>query len=580
MKVKNALVYVFVALLATAPVYGQSSTSSSTWVDDFLKRYQPSQVSMTPIAAATTALAPGQVLRGGTVPIMLQDVINLMLERNLDIQSNRFSPRSSYFSSLVFYRALQPSIRFSGTASRDTSASTTQLNGASALSQLRHNFAINYSQLLPTGTSLAVDLTTNRVSSNSAFNTYNPSYTGRITYTLGQHLLRDRGRLVTTRQITIGQNNEKISETAFEIQVTNLVVQAQKAYWDLVFSNEDLKVKQRSLDVAQRTLQENQTKVEIGTMAPIDVVQTRTEVASRRGDLVSSTYSVTNTEDQIKKLISNDKDPSLFLLKLNAQEQPRQPNSVAIPTLEDAIKIALENRPELRQAELDLKNKVIDVTYTANQKLPILDMTASYSQNGTGGTQTIRGGGLGGNQVLQVIPGGVFDELGQIFTFPPSFTNHRYSGYSLGFSLTIPLSNKAAAADHDRAVTERQLSESKYNSTVQQILLEVRNALTQVDMTRAKIETSTLTRQLAEQQAEAEQTKFDLGTSTLRFVLEEQRNLAQAQTAELQSLVNFTKAIVDLDKSMGLTLKRNNIEIDKTLQSPVASTTPASRNGN
>jgi outer membrane protein TolC len=221
------------------------------------------------------------------------------------------------------------------------------------------------------------------------------------------------------------------------------------------------------------------------------------------------------------------------------------------------------------------------VSYTANQKLPILDVTASYSQNGTGGTQTVRGSGLGANQVLQVIPGGVFDELGQIFTFPPSFTNHRYSGYSLGFSLTIPLNNKAADADHDRAVVERQLSESKYIATQQQILLDVRNALTQVDMTRAKIETSTLTRQLAERQAEAEKTKFDLGTSTLRFVLEEQRNVAQAQTAELQSLVNFTKALVDLDRSMGLTLKRNNIEIDKALQpQPIASTTIVPRNGN
>jgi outer membrane protein TolC len=538
-------------------------------------------VSATPIAAASALPAGAQILPGGTVPVMLQDVINLMLERNLDIQSNRFSPRSSYFSSLVFYRALAPSIRFSGTASRDTSQSTTQLNGASALSQLRHNFAINYSQLLPTGTSLAVDLTTNRVSSNSSFNTYNPSYTGKLTYTLGQHLLRDRGRLVTTHNIIVGQNNEKISETQFELQVTNLVVQAQKAYWDLVFSNEDLKVKQGSLSVAQRTLDENRTKVEIGTMAPIDVVQTETEVASRRGDLVTSTYSVTNTEDQIKKLISNNNSPSLFLLRLNAQESPRQPNSVVIPTLEDAIKIALENRPEIRQAELDLKNKVIDVSYTANQKLPILDVTASYSQNGTGGTQTVRGSGLGANQVLQVIPGGVFDELGQIFTFPPSFTNHRYSGYSLGFSLTIPLNNKAADADHDRAVVERQLSESKYIATQQQILLDVRNALTQVDMTRAKIETSTLTRQLAERQAEAEKTKFDLGTSTLRFVLEEQRNVAQAQTAELQSLVNFTKALVDLDRSMGLTLKRNNIEIDKALQpQPIASTTIVPRNGN
>src|SRR5438034_11836479 len=125
-----------------------------------------------------------------------------------------------------------------------------------------------------------------------------------ITYTVRQHSLRDRGSEINKRQITVGQNNEKISESQFEMQVTNLVVQAQKSYWDLVFAREDLKVKQRSLDLADRTLAENQTKVEIGTMARIDVVQTRTEQAARRDALVTSTYSVTQTEDQIKKLVS------------------------------------------------------------------------------------------------------------------------------------------------------------------------------------------------------------------------------------------------------------------------------------
>ena len=129
----------------------------------------------------------------------------------------------------------------------------------------------------------------------------------------------------------------------------------------------------------------------------------------------------------------------------------------------------------------------------------------------------------------------------------------------------IPLSNKAQQADYDRALNEHRLSESKFNVTAQAIALEVRNALTQVEMNRARIETAQTTRELAEQRLEAEQTKFSLGTSTLRFVLEEQRNVAQAQTNELQNVVNFTKSLVDLDKAMGLSLKKNNIEIDKTL---------------
>jgi outer membrane protein len=428
------------------------------------------------------------------------------------------------------------------------------------ISQLRGNYGIGFSQMLPTGTSIAVDATMNRLASTSNLNTFNPSYQGVLTYTMGQHLLRDRGRLANTHQIIIGRNNEKMSETEFEIQLTGLLVQAQKSYWDLVFATQDLDVKQRSLDLAQQTLDENKMKVEIGTLAPIDVVQTQADVASRREQLVTSTFNVTSAEDQIKKMTSKEKDPSMFLVKLRAQESPKLPDTVEIPSLEEAVRIALESRPEMRWAQLETQNKDIDVQYTKNQKLPVLDITASYNQNGTGGTQILRSGLAGVPNT--VIPLGIGKSFGQLFSYD-------FTGYSLGFSFVLPLSNKAAEADYERALNEQRLSRSKMDVTAQEIALEVRNALTQVEMNRARIETAQITRQLAEQKLEAEQTKFNLGTSTLRFVLEEQRNVAQAQTNELQSVVNFTKSLVDLDKSMGMTLRKNNIEIDKTLN-PVA----------
>jgi outer membrane protein len=548
--------FVAMIVLPTLP-----AMASSDWVDDFLRRYQPA--AFTEAASTARPVATAQLFPSGTVQVALNDVINMIIENNLDIRSNRLGPRSSYFQSLVFYRALQPSIRFGANIRRNSQASTNQINGATVASQLRGDYSVGFSQFLPTGTSLAVDANMGRLSSNNNLSTFNPAYSSTITYSVGQHLLRDRGRISTMRQILISKNNEKISETQFEIQVTNLLSQAQKSYWDLVFAGEDLKVKQRSLELAQRTLDENKMKVEIGTLAPIDVVQTQSDVASRREQFVVSTYNVTAAEDQIKKLTSSDKDPSMFLIKLQASESPRNPEAVEIPTLQEAIRIALENRPEIRQANLDLENKDIDVRYTANQKLPFLDVTAAYNQNGTGGTQTVRGQVLGSNQILRVIPGGIGDAFGQLF-------GYNYTGYSVGFSLTIPLNNRAAEADYDRALTEQRLAQSKLDVTAQGIALEVRNALTQVEMNRARIETAKTTRELAAQKLDAEQTKFNLGTSTLRFVLEEQRNVAQAETNEVQSIVNFTKSLVDLDKSMGMTLRRNNIEIEKTLN-PVAS---------
>ncbi len=145
-------------------------------------------------------------------------------------------------------------------------------------------------------------------------------------------------------------------------------------------------------------------------------------------------------------------------------------------------------------------------------------------------------------------------------------------------ALTIPLNNKAAKADYERAVNEKGLSESRLNVTRQQIALEVRNALTMIEQARASIDTAQIARELAKEQADAEQTRFNLGTSTLRFVLEEQRNMAQAETIELQSLVTFNKALVDLDKAMGLTLMKNNVQLDKAIQDrPIASRTLTNR---
>jgi outer membrane protein len=557
MTIKKTILSVFLIFGLVSQLAAQSG-----WTQDFLLNFKPAPGTGTPQAAPPTPAA--QVLQTGTVAIGLQEVINMMLDNNLDIRSNRLSPRSTAFQTLVFYRALQPSVRFSANVIRDTSASTSQVTGALSLSNLRHQFGANFSQQLPWGTSVTIDATMNRQSNNSVVNTFNPSYTGTIRYTVGQHLLRDRGRRITMRQIIAGQNNEKISEIQFETQITNLVVQAQKTYWDLVFSAEDLKVKQKSLDIAQQTLSENRTKVEIGTLAPIEVKQTEFEVANRRQQLIQSNGSLVQNEDQIKKLVSSETDPSLFLVRLATQDPPRRPASVTVPTLEEGVRIALENRPELRQAAIDLQNRDIDVDYTQNQKKPILDATATFNQNGTGGTRTIRGGEFGG-PVTNIIPGGVADAFQQLFSYD-------YKGWSAGLSLTIPLNNKAAKADYDRALNERRLAESRLSVTRQQIALEVRNALTLIDQAQASIDASRVARELAQDQVEAEQTKFNLGTSTLRFVLEEQRNLSQAETTELQSLVTFNKALVDLDKAMGLTLMRNNIQVDKALQAPTVAT--------
>jgi outer membrane protein len=533
--------------------FGSSSAlAQSNWVARFLNR---SSLDARPGATET--------VQDGTIPLTTADVIRLLLENNRDVIVSRNVPISSLYSISSLYRTFQPNFHIIGALNHTETPSTNVLAGAVSLVQLSHDYRIGVDQALETGTSYSVDFNVSRNSSNSIFTVYNPAYNGSVQYQVSQHLLRDFGRLTNSHEIRIARNNEKLSELDFELKIVDLVSQALQSYWDLVFAAEDIKVKQRSLDLASKTLQDNQVQVSIGSLAPIDLVQAETEVAIRTEDLISAQFTSDQLQDQMKMTITSDIDPGRQAGPLKLIEPLHQPGADTILPIDQAIQFALENRRELKQADYDFDNQNINVQYTKNQMRPLLDLTAGYTHYGLGGTATIRTGIGEGSQVVRVIPGGVGDMFGTLFAF-------KYPAYNAGFTLQIPLSNRAARADYDRALNERELSEKRKAETAQRIVLEVRNAYLQIDATRSRVGTAHTTRELATRKLEAEQKKYDLGTSTVRFVLEEQRNLAQAETDEIQALVNYSKALVAYDRAIGNTLTRNHIELDKQLPGQLA----------
>lgn len=485
--------------------------------------------------------------------VTLEDVIRLMLSNNLNISVDRLPPQINQFLIDTFLRPFDPTLHVTANGQRSTTVSTSQLSGAPSLVQLGQSYDVGIGQTLKTGTSYGVDLLMNRNSSNNTFSLFNPSWVGQVRYSVSQHLLQNWGRLPNDHLIRVAQNNQRISESQFEQQLMDLVMQAQDTYWDYVFSLEDIKVKQHSLELAQKTLDNNRKEVEVGVLAPLDVVQAESQVATMQDALVVSTYTSQQTEDGLKKIISNRPDPGLVLAKLSPAEALRRPSAEDTISISQAIQIALENRPEIKQARLALNNADIDTAFTRNQMLPVLDVNAAYTQNGLGGVQRIRST-LGGNTVTGIIPGGLGDAFSQLFGFG-------YNSYSFGFNLQIPLSSKAARSDHDRAVAAGQMATVQVDATAQQIALEVRNAMNQVEMNRAHIQSAQKAREFAQQTLDAEQKKFDLGVSTLFFVLQDQTSLAVAETNEIQALVNYTKALVAFDRATGQTLFHNNIEI-------------------
>jgi outer membrane protein TolC len=553
----------YVPMVALCGLLFSATASAQNPFSSFLDRYKPTRLDL---AALETSDSPPAALtsiaqQDGGLPISISDVIRLMLDNNLDIGVNRFSPLTSQYLIDTLFGRFEPTLSLSANISRSTTPSGSQLDGAASNSRLSGNYQATFSQTLKTGSAYSVRFQVNRSSTNSSFSTVNPSYNGSLVYSFQQPLLRNFGRLINTNQIRVARNNLNISEIQFEQQVTDLVTQAHNLYWDLVFAREDIKVQQESLQLAQRTLEDNQKQVEIGTLAPIEVVQAESEVASRREGLVLANYSQIRVEDNIKRLISRVPDPALVLLSLDPTDDVRGRRNDQIIPVAEAIRLALLNRPEMRQIEIQVQNNDFDLEFSRNQLLPQFDITASYTQAGLGGTQNIRD--FGGSSVTQ-IPGGIGGAFSDIFGFD-------FTGYQVGFSLQIPLSNKSAQASHTRLITQKRLNESRRAATAQAIATEVRDAFNQIEMNRARIEAAQIARELAVRRLDAEQRKFRLGASAIRFVLQEQRNLTQAQTTEIRSLVDYVKALVSYDRAMARTLESNNIQIEQQLRPSIAS---------
>jgi outer membrane protein TolC len=492
----------------------------------------------------------------GKLSLTEADTVRLVLENNLDVVVDRYDPALAFYDIDRAYTLLDPKLRFTLSAGRSAEPlPNTVIAGVNSLRTLNYQANFSYTQLFQTGTQFEVDFNNLRQSNNGRFNVINPYIQSNVLVSVTQPLLRNFGRLPNTRLIRINRNNRNISENLFAQRVIDLVNQTQNLYWDLVFGREDIKVKQRSLDLATKVNEDTRRQIEIGTMAPIELVKTQTEIANRKEDLIVAQFNLQQMEDQMKKLISSVGDPAQIVSKIDPTDSTLSPSALKDFDLVQAISYAVEARPEIKQARKQIENGEIDVQYFRNQMLPRVDLTGSYGPAGLGGDSKAF---LPDGTVVPGPSSSYGDVLRQMF-------QGQFNTYLGQLSVEIPIKNRAAQADYARASIAKRQTERFLKALEQQIALEVRNAHTALEMDRARIEATQRARELQEKTLDAEQKKFKLGTSTIRFVLEEQRNLAVAQSAELQALVDFTKAKNNLEKAMGKTLEANNIKVEDAL---------------
>ncbi len=385
-----------------------------------------------------------------------------------------------------------------------------------------------------------------------------------------QHLLQGFGLAVNSRNIRIAKNTQKVTDLVFKQQVIQTVSAIISAYWDLVSFNENVKVHEKALALAEKLYEDNKKQVEIGTLAPIEIVRAESEVATNEQQLVNAQTQVLQQETLLKNALSRNgvASPTISEARIIPTDRISVPAQEPVQPLADLMAKAIENRPELAQTRLNVENVKIGLEGTRHELRPTLDLTASLTNNALAGQlNSVPSLGPDGQVVFTTAPpvfsGGYGTVLSQLF-------DRKYPSYSLGFQLTIPLRNRAAQADMIMDELNLRQQEMQEQSQINSVRVDVRNALIAVQQASAAYQASVKARVLAEQTMEAEQKKYALGASTIFFVIQYQRDLAQARSNEVAAESQYAKAKVQLDQALGRTLESNNISIGEAIRGQVS----------
>ncbi len=557
-----------------------------------------------------------QLIHDGKLNLSLQDAIALALENSMDIVVQRYNPWMADASILKtkaggFGYGVPGSLSVGSTANlpnlffdpfftqtvqfndnvvpvNNPFLSGTGVTGTNALIGLPiHTSTYNsaFSQGFSTATTMNIYWDNTRSSSGSAFNLLNPSVQSTLGISFSQQLLQGFGRDVTRRNILIAENNRKIADLSFAQQAITTVTSTVTAYWELVYARENVNVQQQAVTVSTKLYNDNKKQLEIGTMAPLDVTQAESELASDQTNLIIAQTTQLQDELALKNYIAKDPTASNLLnVEIIPTDKPDAPESVHTEAFEQAVKEAFNNRPDVQEQILNLRNGEIDIKATRNALLPTATLTASYASTGLAGNSTLTTStpaagqqivGANGQPITVVGPGGTLvpvyvptttstvtgvskqglsDSLSQVF-------HNRFPDYTVGFNFQIPIRNRSAQADSIHAqLTQRQL-EAQMQQIKNSAVLDVRNTSIAVEQGKAQVQSARKARELQQQTFEAEQKKYQLGASTVYNVILIQRDLITAQGTELRALANLAEAKANYERALGRTLQVNNVTI-------------------
>jgi len=488
-------------------------------------------------------------IQDGELLLSLDNAIQVALERNLSLVIQRYTTEEAELNITQNVGIYDVFAEFDLATLEDTSPAASNLDGALVQQFEQSNADLRVSQLVPTGGTVRFDWVNRRQETNSLFATVNPNYRVDMDLHYVQPLLRNMGRLVTDRNIRIARTNQDISLENFELQVTAVIVQVENAYWNLAESIAQLEVAEQSLALAKQLHEQNEIRVEVGTLAPLELVQSEAGVAQRDVDIIRARAAVGDRGDVLRELLNIERDADLWEVPIDPTSDPFAEHFEV--DMEKAIATALANRPELKRQQLDMSNRELDVRYFKNQKKPRLDFVGTYGYNGLGGPVDIRDEN---GEIIDTIDGGYSDALDQIF-------DTDFEGWRTALNFAIPIQNRTAKAQSAIAEVNFERSQMELQNLELAIVTEVRRVARALEAAAESVDSAEVNRRLQERNYEAEQKRYDNGMSTSFQVLRVQDDLILASSQYVDAVAGHRRALALHYQSLGTLISQSGVQI-------------------
>lgn len=464
------------------------------------------------------------------------DAVARALENNIELSVERLNPQLQDLALDTARAVYKPTLTWTGNTSSNNPLPTSLLNGGTSVQTSTINLNTGITQPLKWfGGTASIQWNNPKTDTTSSFATLNPQFTPSLTMNYTQPFLRnfkiDSNRLsLKTTAIS-----RQTSDFTLRARIINTEANTRNAYWDLAIAIRAIDAAKQSLDLALRLVEDNQTRVEVGTLAPMDVIQAQAEAATRRQTLTQAEATRRTAELALKRLIVSSTDDPIWKATIDPTDVVQvEPQAI---NLESAVSKALAQRTDLMTARNQLASNDLTITYLRNQLLPALDFNALLGTRGLGGNTFIRENGV----IVGEIPGGWTDAMKTLLKYD-------YPNWTLGATFSYPLGQSAQKVAMARSKVQVQQATAQVHALELQVATDVTNAALNVESTLKRLDAARAARELSEKRLVNEQSKFEVGMSTNFFVVQAQRDLLDAQIVELRASLDYRKSLVEFER--------------------------------